>query len=272
MSKISYSQNSEDIILARVLSSVENGFYVDVGAADAKFHSVTKFFYDLGWSGINIEPNFELFKTLREQRPRDINLNIGISNFSGELKFVELPNTGLSTFDTHIGVELMSTYSEAKESPKRVDSLVNVLNEYLPPGQEIHFLKIDVEGHEDKVINSMNFKSHRPWILIVESTLPGSQVENFDRWEQALFANSYQFSYADGLNRFYIAIEHRQLQQYFKYPPNIFDGFETSELMDSRSEILRLLAEIENLHAWKLEVEHSLLWKWTSFLRKHTKS
>ena len=44
-------------MLARVFAGRRTGFYVDVGAADPVNLSVTKWFYDLGWSGLNIEPN-----------------------------------------------------------------------------------------------------------------------------------------------------------------------------------------------------------------------
>src|SRR6266851_465847 len=43
-------------MLARVFAGRTAGFYVDVSAADPVNLSVTKWFYDLGWSGLNIEP------------------------------------------------------------------------------------------------------------------------------------------------------------------------------------------------------------------------
>ena len=52
----SYAQNAEDVRLWRVFSRKAHGFYVDVGAGDPALHSVTKLFYDGGWSGVNIEP------------------------------------------------------------------------------------------------------------------------------------------------------------------------------------------------------------------------
>jgi len=64
MRLISYAQNFEDVMLARVFHGRKNGFYVDVGAADPINLSVTKWFYDLGWSGINVEPNRKLFERL----------------------------------------------------------------------------------------------------------------------------------------------------------------------------------------------------------------
>ena len=71
---ISYAQNFEDIMLWRALSQVKNGTYIDVGANDPIIDSVTKVFYDNGWSGINIEPVKENWEKLLEARPRDVNI------------------------------------------------------------------------------------------------------------------------------------------------------------------------------------------------------
>ena len=71
---ISYAQNFEDVMLWRALCDMENGFYVDVGAADPKELSDTRAFYERGWSGINVEPLDEYFDKLTQARPRDTNL------------------------------------------------------------------------------------------------------------------------------------------------------------------------------------------------------
>ena len=51
---VSYAQNFEDVMLARLFAGRKAGFYVDVGAADPINLSVTKWFYEQGWNGINI--------------------------------------------------------------------------------------------------------------------------------------------------------------------------------------------------------------------------
>jgi len=56
MTFISYAQNMEDVMLYRALKNIHQGFYIDVGAGDPTIDSVAKAFYDMGWSGINIEP------------------------------------------------------------------------------------------------------------------------------------------------------------------------------------------------------------------------
>ena len=99
---ISYAQNFEDVMLARVFAGRDNGFYVDVGAADPINLSVTKWFYDLGWSGLNIEPNKQLFGRLVADRPRDINLDCGVGAVASEAEFLELEVGELSSFDPRV--------------------------------------------------------------------------------------------------------------------------------------------------------------------------
>ena len=97
MSFISYAQNFEDVMLWRALKHVHKGFYIDVGAAWPEEHSVTKAFYDQGWTGINIEPNPTFYQQLVEKRPLDINLKLALGNKIGNFLFFFINNTGLST-------------------------------------------------------------------------------------------------------------------------------------------------------------------------------
>ena len=99
---ISYAQNYEDVILWRALKDVEQGFYVDVGAADPEELSVTRAFYDRGWSGINVEPLDEYFNRLVKDRPRDTNLKVAVGKEVGLRKFHTIEGTGLSTLDPQI--------------------------------------------------------------------------------------------------------------------------------------------------------------------------
>jgi hypothetical protein len=68
MAFISYAQNYEDLILWR---EVEQGLYVDVGAADPEEWSATRAFCARGWPRINVEPLHEYFEKLTKARLRD---------------------------------------------------------------------------------------------------------------------------------------------------------------------------------------------------------
>lgn len=225
MSFISYAQNYEDVMLWRALKHIANGFYIDVGAAWPDEHSVTKAFYDRGWRGINIEPNPVHHASLVKQRTRDINLQLAIGERAGQLTMNLVGDTGLSTLDTGIADQHKDGGWGIVQQTVSVDTLASVCAQHLPAGQEVHFLKVDVEGFEEQALRSNNWTDFRPWIVLVEATLPMTQQESYDSWEPILLGADYLFAYADGLNRYYIAKEHANLEKELKYPPNVFDGF-----------------------------------------------
>ena len=78
-----YSQDFEDFILFYLFFDISKGFYIDIGAYDPNFFSVTKVFYNKGWSGINIDPLPGKIKLLNKFRKRDINLQLAVGKKEG---------------------------------------------------------------------------------------------------------------------------------------------------------------------------------------------
>ena len=224
MTFISYAQNYEDVMLRRALKDVDKGFYIDVGANDPVTDSVTKAFYDAGWRGINIEPVSEWYEKIQQDRPDDINLQTAVGARKGSLKFYEVVGTGLSTMDESIAKRHMQERGYEIKSYKVPVVRLTTICERLPRA-DIHFLKIDVEGAELSVLQGLDLKKIRPWIILVEATLPNTQIENHAEWESSLVERGYHYIYSDGLNRYYIADEHIELDTAFLMPPNIFDDF-----------------------------------------------
>src|SRR6185437_11644232 len=94
----SFAQNGEDVVLWRALGHLGSGRYIDVGANDPTYDSVTRSFYDQGWSGITVEPVHEFAEAHRVERPRDELVEAVIaSKPSDAVTLHEVPETGLST-------------------------------------------------------------------------------------------------------------------------------------------------------------------------------
>jgi FkbM family methyltransferase len=201
---VTYAQDFEDWILFCALNSVEKGFYVDVGANDPLFNSVTKAFYSLGWSGINIEPLEDEYRKLCGDRPRDVNLNIGAGRENGEKEFAILG--GGTTCDSEEICKLQSKICTLEKKTLPIKKLSDILQEYEGKygKQTIHFCKIDVEGSERAVLEGMDFEVHRPWIMLLEATFPGTSVPSHDGWENLLAGNGYEYVYGYGINRYYV--------------------------------------------------------------------
>jgi FkbM family methyltransferase len=243
---ISYAQNFEDVMLARVFAGRDNGFYVDVGAADPINLSVTKWFYDLGWSGLNIEPNKQLFDRLAADRQRDINLDCGVGATVSEAKFFE-PEVGeLSSFDVRVRDNAQRNGIPGSTRTVAVMPLTDLLELHCQ-GRDIDFLKIDVEGWESEVLKGLDLRRYRPIVILIEATVPQTKVESHMEWEPRILNADYSFVYFDGVNRFYLSNEHAEFKEHFTTPPNTFDEFETFPLVRARTDAEQRLEAMHKL-------------------------
>jgi hypothetical protein len=82
---------------------------------------------------------------------------------------------------------------------------------------------------EQSVIDSWAPSKVRPWIVLVESTRPGTTESSYEGWEPELLRLGYDFVYFDGLNRFYVSAEKPELKSAFGPGANIFDGFQLDQ-------------------------------------------
>lgn len=244
MKKISFAQNQEDILLDRVFRGRPEGFYIDVGACHPVFHSVTKFFYERGWNGINIEPIPSMFDILARDRERDVNLPVGLSNREGTLRFLEVPAAvGYSTFSGEQAEQLRAWGYELIEHEIPVTTLARVCERYA--GRTIDFLKIDVESHEREVLEGGDWGRFRPRVVLIEATRPATTIACHEEWESVLLANDYLYACFDGLNRYYVRAEDRELLPALAVPANVLDDFETFEHFDRARTLERRVESLE---------------------------
>ncbi|MEH2286202.1 MAG: FkbM family methyltransferase [Nostoc sp.] len=243
MTFISYAQNFEDVLLNRVFRHKTKGFYIDVGALHPTVDSVTKAFYDLGWSGINIEPIKEYYNIFQKERPRDINLNIAISNSEGNLDFFQVVGQpGNSTLNKEIADKIAQEKGlELSRYTVYVKTLAEVCKKYVD--QNIDFLKIDVEGVEEEVILGGNWEIFRPTILVIETTLPNTNIRCKNNIPIFLREKGYQQVFFDGINDYYISEESGDLAKHFSFPVNILDNYLNYRFIDKNIKIYELSKE-----------------------------
>ena len=186
--RLSFSQDGEDIVIAELFNDKSGGFYVDVGAHHPQRFSNTYYFYLKGWSGINIDAMPGSMKIFDDLRPRDINLEIPISDKSEILTYYEFDEPALNSFSLPLSQERITTtnYKIVAETQLKTQTLAEVLDKHLPPKQTIDFLSIDVEGLDYQVMSSNNWDKYKPKVILVED-LELSSLKNINTSKVCLF-------------------------------------------------------------------------------------
>jgi len=198
---ISYAQNAEDVVLARAFRGRAEGFFVDVGANDPTHDSVTRHFSDLGWIGVNIEPQVSCFQALGRERPQDTNLNVGVSSRPGRLTFYSVPDAqAMSTFSPEHAALVRSLGYHTQETEIEVRTLDDIFATEVAD-RVVDFLKVDVEGLEDEVLAEFDWSRFRPRVVVVESS------PEVAPWEQRMCDNGYRRTLWDGINLFFVRAE-----------------------------------------------------------------
>lgn len=169
---LSYSQEGEDAVVARVLEeSVHSGFYVDIGAFHPMQYSNTYAFYRRGWRGINIDARPGSMAPFNQLRPRDINLELAISDSPEVLTYYEFNEPALNGFCKEVALKAEGSGHYRIVATRQIQTvtLAQALNNHLPEGQSIDLLDIDVEGLDERVLRSNNWDKYRPRIILTEA-------------------------------------------------------------------------------------------------------
>ncbi|OGC45495.1 hypothetical protein A2V49_02590 [candidate division WWE3 bacterium RBG_19FT_COMBO_34_6] len=165
--KSSWSGDYEDITIDRLLSFKKKGFYIDIGAYDPTLGSNTKRFYNKGWSGINIEPDFDRYNKFLKKRKRDINLNLGISDNRSEFIFYKMFPESLSTFSKEeMEKKVKEGYKLISKNKVKVKKLEDIIKEYKI--KDLDFVSIDTEGFDINVLFSADWQYFYPKVICIE--------------------------------------------------------------------------------------------------------
>ncbi len=250
MPHVSCAQNGEDIRVWRAFRDLVpaedfSGFtYVDVGANYPWEMSITASLYSMGWRGLLVEADPDLSAGLRVARPDDVVAEVAAGSDAGELVFYRVPGTGLGTLDPTEAEVARARGFEVLEQIVPVERVDNLLSNFLGDSpREIHFMSIDVEGAESLVLAGLSLREFRPWVLCIEAVEPGTSKPSHSGWEPQVLAADYLSAGFDGINRWYVAAEHSELQESISIPFNVIDagefGWQTARgrQLDQRSNL-----------------------------------
>lgn len=166
--KQSFSQEGEDLVVDRLLNK-KNGFYVEVGCHHPFRFSNTYYFYKKGWDGICIDPMPGTRKAFNKWRPRDIAIEMGVSEAPSTLEYYMFNEPALNTFDKKIAIERDGLRSYKLVDTKKIhtDTLTSILEKHHAT-KDIDILSVDTEGMDLIVLKSNDWTRFKPTLIIAE--------------------------------------------------------------------------------------------------------
>lgn len=168
----SFSQCGEDLIVKHIFDAlgIISPTYIDIGAHHPYKHSNTALFYVSGSRGVNVEPDPDLFARFPQERPGDVNLNVGIADKTGELEFFVMKNRTLNTFSREKAQEYANEQGVPIVAEKKIPVVtLKSLTDQYKPGQFWDLMSIDVEGYEMAILQSHDWSGPSPKVIVCET-------------------------------------------------------------------------------------------------------
>ncbi len=170
--RVHFSQYGEDVILHKLFGSkFSEGFYIDVGAHHPFRQSNTAYLWLLGWNGVNVDASAAAIRVFERVRSGDVNLWSAVVDEDTAAKQTQI------TLYSNKAIDLGATCDETlarERGTVRAEtvpctSLANIINTYGEKnGGVIHFLNIDIEGFDEKAVESIHLWRYKPKVICVE--------------------------------------------------------------------------------------------------------
>lgn len=192
------------------------GTFIECGAFDGVIESNTLFFYEkLDWRGYNIEPVPRIFEALKNNREKDKNFNLALSNVDGTSIFTQAIAADVPFYDGHFGNgslqhtnnHLLELYNRRCKFEKYEVETTKISTFYKKSqiDKRIDLFILDVEGHEAEVLSCLEEvdRNIAPSVIAVEYGYCGK--ENIFKY---LLPLGYKMEYQDKINLVFKLTQH----------------------------------------------------------------
>ena len=183
-----YASRGEDLVVSTIFKLLGKRIfsYIDIGANDPYFGSNTAYMHLHNCRGICIEPNPDLYDRIKEQRPEDIVLNVGVAPETGTLPYYMFKNNIYNTFSQDTAMRSRAASSLVGTKDIAVVTLNSIIQEYAN-GIYPDFLQIDIEGYDYAVLEASDFSKSSPMVICAEAGDWNINEMNEMLWKKGYF-------------------------------------------------------------------------------------
>ena len=187
-SKKYFSQYKQDKFVDEYFKSMQNGIFLEVGAADGVTISNTLFFErNRNWTGVLIEPNKDLYNSLVTVKRKSYSINACLS-LNEKIDVASfLPAEFLGGLEKSLAEEkMMGRINHEYPHIKREEVLCIPLYSILKAIDmtHIHFFSLDVEGAEMDILRTIPFNLVSIELFLIEYYVPYDVTETQKRLKE----------------------------------------------------------------------------------------
>ena len=186
----------DQYVRRKFFSKQNTGLFIDVGAANPNYLSVSALYRSLGWTVIAVEPNpafSEMHRNLGHEVVQcacgdrdedDVEFSVvdshGTQYENGQVSFESF--SSLAIKDSYKSLKPDLDVKKIKVNLRRLDT---ILATRIPIVDHIDILSVDVEGWELEVIAGLDLKRYKPRVMVIENLF------NDDQYRQHLNSKGY---------------------------------------------------------------------------------
>lgn len=190
-----YSQSDEQLFIEDYFSDKKVGKFIDIGAYDVfKFSNVRRL-YELGFSGVLVEPAPQNYKAIAEHYADDERikvLNVAIGETNGEIDFYDCNGDAISTTDEAHKAKWEAAGVKYTKIKVQQVSVLDFFNQY---GKDVDFISIDTE-----LTNMVVFRNIPDWVWEQIKMLVIEHDQNQEEIEKTLSTFGFSTLYVNSEN------------------------------------------------------------------------
>jgi len=180
-------QYFQDMIAFLYFQKKKKGFYMDIGANNGVGLSNTYIFEQIGWNGVCIEPQPNVYKMLKKNRKCDC-YNVALSSIANEsVDFFKASANMLSGLDDGMSEshkQMAMEFGKTEIIKVKTMTFDEIMANY-PNVKHIDFMSLDVEGYEISILETIDFDKYSFGFLTIEGNNP-------ERLKEIMQKNGYK--------------------------------------------------------------------------------
>jgi FkbM family methyltransferase len=180
------SESRQDLKAWLFFKGKKDGFYIDVGANDGVSGNNTYALEQLGWKGICVEPQPDIFLQLQKNRTCEV-CNAALSKqTNNEAKFAKVSGPGIVNMYSGLDSEMTEVH---KQTIKKLNGIIeyidiktlsfNDLMKNHPGINYIDFMSIDAEGGEMSILQAIDFTRFHFGLITIENNSPDDVLVDY---------------------------------------------------------------------------------------------